>query len=183
MSCGNRNVSVIAGQGVFQLFYLLKGQLCALCNLPHSKFKDLRLRLRLIGTSFSLSLFLSMFFYSFFQLGRIQHIILNHQDVHILVVCMAFLRKAYSTAAKHRFNQSEYTLPAILSHFIDKRYIFSSNRQTAWTDTLPCFLLVLISINVTCFLPTTKQTVSIQWKKQYKSFQESSVKVTSSLFK
>ena len=115
----------------FQLFYLLKGQLCALCNLPHSKFKDLRLRLRLIGTSFSLPLFLSMFFYSFFQLGRIQHIILNHQDVHILVVCMAFLRKAYSTAAKHRFNQSEYTLPAILSHFIDKRYIFSSNRQTA----------------------------------------------------
>lgn len=131
LSCGNRNVSVIAGQGVFQLFYLLKGQLCALCNLPHSKFKDLRLRLRLIGTSFSLSLFLSMFFYSFFQLGRIQHIILNHQDVHILVVCMAFLRKAYSTADKHRFNQSEYTLPAILSHFIDKRYIFSSNRQTA----------------------------------------------------
>ena len=171
MSCGNRNVSVIAGQGVFQLFYLLKGQLCALCNLPHSKFKDLRLRLRLIGTSFSLSLFLSMFFYSFFQLGRIQHIILNHQDVHILIVCMAFLRKAYSTAAKHRFNQSEYTLPAILSHFIDKRYIFSSNRQTAWTD-ITCFLLVLISINVTCFLPTTKQTVNIQWKNNINHFKK-----------
>ena len=179
MSCGNRNVSVTAGQGVFQLFYLLKGQLCALCNLPHSKFKDLRLRLRLIGTSFSLPLFLSMFFYSFFQLGRIQHIILNHQDVHILVVCMAFLRKAYSTAAKHRFNQSEYTLPAILSHFIDKRYIFSSNRQTAWTD-ITCFSY----LNKRYLFSTNYQTNGkYSMKKQYKSFQESSVKVTSSLFK
>ena len=150
MSCGNRNVSVIAGQGVFQLFYLLKGQLCALCNLPHSKFKDLRLRLRLIGTSFSLPLFLSMFFYSFFQLGRIQHIILNHQDVHILVVCMAFLRKAYSTAARHRFNQSEYTLPAILSHFdcclqycLYKKGIFSLAIHQRHGLALPVFLWFL----------------------------------------
>ena len=142
MSCGNRNVSVTAGQGVFQLFYLLKGQLCALCNLPHSKFKDLRLRLRLIGTSFSLPLFLSMFFYSFFQLGRIQHIILNHQDVHILVVCMAFLRKAYSTAAKHRLIKANIPFLQFF-HILQIKGIFSLAIDKQHELTSPVFFWFL----------------------------------------
>ena len=122
MSCDNRNVSVTAGQGMFQLFYLLKGQSWPWASCHMGKFKDLKLQ---------------------------------------PTVCLDFFPSS--------------VLPFIFwllsANLYIKRYIFSSNTPTAWTD-ITFFPLVLIPTYVTCFLPTTKQRVNIRWKNNINHFKK-----------
>ena len=128
MSCDNRNVSVTAGQGMFQLFYLLKGQSCPWASCHMGKFKDLKLQPTVCLDFFPSSVLPFIFLLSFHLL---------------IVVCnTAYIKKEYFLW--------QYT------NGMDWHYLFSSDYQTNGKYSM---------------------------EKQYKSFQESSVKVIGSLFK
>ncbi|MBS5110988.1 MAG: hypothetical protein KHZ65_21295 [Phocaeicola vulgatus] len=126
MSCDNRNVSVTAGQGMFQLFYLLKGQSCPWASWHMGKFKDLKLQPTVCLDFFPSS----------------------------VLPFIAYIKKEYFLW--QYTNGMDWHYLFSFGSYPNMRYLFSTDYQTNGKYSM---------------------------KKQYKSFQESSVKVIGSLFK
>ena len=83
-------------------------------------------------------------------------------------VCLDFFP---SSVLPFIFLLSFHLLIVVCNTAYIKRNIFSGNTPTAWTG-ITFFPLVLIPICVTCFLPTTKQTVNIRWKNNINHFKK-----------